>query len=612
MQERLSTETRAVKTIDADKSMAELFLNYLHSDFPDPPFAWQVYDDTPAKDESKRKTVVDTFEKQFGFLQYRNQDACSVCVTINDIGNNKRRRHEDVVRVRKHFVEIDGPATFGAIWKRCEEIGLLPSWINESSPGHYHVYWDVADDVAGDLSGFKPRQKRLVEKFKDLGAGDESTDLSRVLRLPGFWHMKNPTEPFQVRIVYRPLDEAPVYSLADFERALGKVPPQAHAEHTYLVEPIPFDIFKQMLDKTPHTGGPEGLTDRHSYQDCVNFLMALHEAAAGNSGEYLEAAIDWCLRDPRPDWKTPTSREWVESKWNSFNNTTGNVRTRASWFKLLKHLGHGDLVNSATLAAFADCFEDADEIPATPASGVPSGTPELSVEDDWKKEIEDAAREDRPKIKIATGKEPQAKRQIKKILIDDGKRDDCPSSDMLFRRGEGPNSLVHLSRNKLEEKDYQRNDGKPPHDANGHGANELLVSVAETNWFTDRVERAAKFYKLKLVEETKDGQPTGKKVYVPYIVAAPQKIINGVPSVITKHDFPKLTGTTETPTMRADYSLLDKPGYDHVSGLYYDVSLVSHLSHSEYARPLGANMSHRAGLAHTHSRAAGPVLVRLH
>jgi hypothetical protein len=305
------------------------------------------------------------------------------------------------------------------------------------------------------------------------------------------------------------------------------------------------------------------LDQPHSIELARNYLHCMAGAVEGQGGDdYTALTIAPHLKDL--GISEDRAFELMRDEWNDRCIppwSLDDLRTKVeNGYEYCRDEAPGSRI--AALDALAAEI-GADEIPAAPYKP--------TEDDEWTKEIDDAAKDGRPSIRLVTGKEPQVRRQIKKVLIDEGKRPDCPSSDMLFRRGEGPNSLVHLSRNKLNEADYNRNDGQAPHDASGHGANELLVSVAEINWFTDRVERAAKFEKLKLVDEVdKEGKPTGKKKFVPYVVAAPQKIINGVSSIITKHDFPKLSGTSETPTLRADYSLLDKPGFDRASGLYYD------------------------------------------
>jgi hypothetical protein len=125
-------------------------------------------------------------------------------------------------------------------------------------------------------------------------------------------------------------------------------PAQPERTRTFTADAVPLDLFKKMLAATPYTGGPAGMDDRHSYGGCLNFLMAAHEAAGGDEADYLEAVIDWCFADPNQDWTQPTSREWVERKWASFNDSAANAVTRASWFKVLDATGGGDLVGEAT------------------------------------------------------------------------------------------------------------------------------------------------------------------------------------------------------------------------------------------------------------------------
>jgi hypothetical protein len=131
---------------------------------------------------------------------------------------------------------------------------------------------------------------------------------------------------------------------------------------------VPLVLFKRMLDVTPYTGGPTNtLADRHSYQPWVHFLFALHDAAGGDGGDYLEAVIEWCVNDPSHDWTHPTSRELIEYKWDRFSDADqrdGSAITRATWFKVLQHFGHGDLVGLAQVAE--DFSEEEEPWTATP------------------------------------------------------------------------------------------------------------------------------------------------------------------------------------------------------------------------------------------------------
>ncbi len=179
--------------------------------------AFQTYDDDKVRnDKARARTLIGTFDECCATLAAENLDRMAVHVTINETAG-KARRAQNVISVRKHFVEIDGTMKLADIMALAKANQLAIAWINESSPGKYHVYFNVADDVARDLEGFTLRQKKLAKLFQ---GGRESVDLSRVLRLPGFYHQKG--EPFMVRSVYSE-PTATAHDVFDFELALADV-----------------------------------------------------------------------------------------------------------------------------------------------------------------------------------------------------------------------------------------------------------------------------------------------------------------------------------------------------------------------------------------------------
>lgn len=176
------------------------------------------------------------------------------------------------------------------------------------------------------------------------------------------------------------------------------------------------------------------------------------------------------------------------------------------------------------------------------------------IDEPWLEPSEPEAEPDgRPVIQLKVGDQPRAVRAAKNYLIENSAKPDCPASDKVFRRGGvGARSIVHLSRNELsvEDKDRGRDDDY-------HVANDLVIQVADPRWFGDLAERVIEFVKVN-----KDGDD---------IPAEPSdKFLQTIPAIVTKTDFPPLKGTTETPTLRADHSLLTVPGYDRKSGLYYE------------------------------------------
>ena len=106
------------------------------------------------------------------------------------------RRIDHCTRIRAWAIDID-EGTKSEQQARIARSPLSPSSIVETKNG-YHVYWYAAD---GSKELYRPLVSRLVEYF---GGDKNARDLARVLRVPGFYHMKNPESPFLVRHVYGP------------------------------------------------------------------------------------------------------------------------------------------------------------------------------------------------------------------------------------------------------------------------------------------------------------------------------------------------------------------------------------------------------------------------
>jgi hypothetical protein len=58
-----------------------------------------------------------------------------------------------------------------------------PTLVVKTSIGHYHIYWKLTEKISID------EQEAIMKRIaQDIGADPAATDVSRVLRLPGFWH----------------------------------------------------------------------------------------------------------------------------------------------------------------------------------------------------------------------------------------------------------------------------------------------------------------------------------------------------------------------------------------------------------------------------------------
>lgn len=97
-----------------------------------------------------------------------------------------------------------------AIWNEHDagdvpDFPLPPSLTVESSPGHFHFYWLVSDDLSSEA--FAGLMQVQVDQF---GSDPDAKDETRVLRVPGFYWRKGEyrdgkpypkAEPFLVRLV---------------------------------------------------------------------------------------------------------------------------------------------------------------------------------------------------------------------------------------------------------------------------------------------------------------------------------------------------------------------------------------------------------------------------
>jgi hypothetical protein len=116
-------------------------------------------------------------------LQRANRAGGGAFVVVNDGG----QKDEDIKRVRAVFADTDGAPVEPII------DALTPHIVVETSPKKYHVYWLVSDVP---LDQFTPVQLAIAKQF---GTDKSVINLSRVMRMPGFYHNKN--EPFLSHLI---------------------------------------------------------------------------------------------------------------------------------------------------------------------------------------------------------------------------------------------------------------------------------------------------------------------------------------------------------------------------------------------------------------------------
>lgn len=172
---------------DSLLSETEKFLAILAPD--DTEFTYQTFPDAKVqKDKNLVRILHGSFAECKEELQSLNDRGAGIFITVNRT-DLKGREAVNITGIRALFVDLDGAPLEPVL-----NAAVPPDMIVESSEERYHAYWLISNCP---IDSFKSTQQALAKRFD----GDRSCcDTPRVLRLPGFFHRKNPTKPFLTTI----------------------------------------------------------------------------------------------------------------------------------------------------------------------------------------------------------------------------------------------------------------------------------------------------------------------------------------------------------------------------------------------------------------------------
>lgn len=108
-------------------------------------------------------------------------------ITVNRNKQNQyqliaQRTEQRILQLKKEFLKKH--------WNRIRNAMIIETYSG------FHIYWTIQ---GASISKFVPIQHALARKFD---SDPMITNLSRVMRLPGFYHMKNASKPFLVRVIH--------------------------------------------------------------------------------------------------------------------------------------------------------------------------------------------------------------------------------------------------------------------------------------------------------------------------------------------------------------------------------------------------------------------------
>lgn len=156
-----------------EDSTAQKFLKML--DGTTDVFTFQCFH--PDRKKPPTKIMHGTFEDWQKSLRQYNKDGYGVYVTINKT-DGEGRKISNIKKIRAVWQEDDGDGTV---------LPIKPSIVVNTSPGKHHRYVLVrdGDDISKDE--FDEVQKKIVSQY---GGDKNARDITRVLRVPGFYNTK--------------------------------------------------------------------------------------------------------------------------------------------------------------------------------------------------------------------------------------------------------------------------------------------------------------------------------------------------------------------------------------------------------------------------------------
>lgn len=292
-------------------------------------FEFRAFPDqkTDSNAESTRQ-----FQRYFGSFDVHMQDlrklndkGFGIFVQVNG-ADGKGFKAQNIIETPCLFADLDGTPL-----DNLQRLNLEPHAIIETSPGKYHAYW-LLDGLT--VQQFKPIQQRLANLF---GSDKSVVDLPRVMRLPGFMHMKNPDAPTLVKFIK--FEEKPRFSTSEFLAALNAAEEAHGIGHAFVrsegIKPLSTGIGKG-VDAKRAMGAigfliQNGGLDIGNYDEWIKLAMALKHS-------FKEAGFDiWHELSAKSE-----GYEGVDDcrqKWDSISDDCENPLTVATYIARAKDLG---------------------------------------------------------------------------------------------------------------------------------------------------------------------------------------------------------------------------------------------------------------------------------
>ena len=131
-----------------------------------------------------------TLEQKWPLMLKAQSRGYGIFMVVNEGGHNDAVIYKSG-RLRAHFTDADGKP-LPAKWH------LEPDFVVERDSTHNHTYWILDQGVLAETKEFKSTQLRLAVYY---GTDRTVQNLSRIMRLPGTLHLKDPHKPRLVKLI---------------------------------------------------------------------------------------------------------------------------------------------------------------------------------------------------------------------------------------------------------------------------------------------------------------------------------------------------------------------------------------------------------------------------
>jgi hypothetical protein len=204
---------------------------------PGAKFTFQTLDDAKLGRVHLLRILYGTLEEHYTVLAALNDAGAGVFVAINEC-DGAGRKSENVVRVRALYADCDGSPIKPLIET------LKPHILTETSPGKHHIIYLVS---GCPLEHFTAYQKEIAQRF---GSDPNVMGLPGVIRVPGFYHRKQPNAPFCSGLISMS-DDAP-YTVAQITASLGLVHEALSSANSSPNGPKPFELPPKIRERARH------------------------------------------------------------------------------------------------------------------------------------------------------------------------------------------------------------------------------------------------------------------------------------------------------------------------------------------------------------------------